>query len=86
MKSLTKWQWLSCAAFGVIDRACCGIGMNQGQITCLPFEIPCAYRNQYVYWDAFHPTQSAAYVFAWRAVNGPPNDAYPINVQQMALL
>ncbi|XP_061359404.1 GDSL esterase/lipase At1g71250-like [Gastrolobium bilobum] len=73
-------------SFNVIDRACCGIGMNRGQITCLPFQVPCAFRNQYVYWDAFHPTQSAVYVFAWRAVNGPPNDCYPINIQQMALM
>ncbi|XP_027356515.1 GDSL esterase/lipase At1g71250 [Abrus precatorius] len=71
-------------AFTVIDRACCGIGRNQGQITCLPFMIPCANRNQYVFWDAFHPTQSAIYVFAWRAVHGPLNDCYPVNLQQMA--
>ncbi|TKY68038.1 GDSL esterase/lipase [Spatholobus suberectus] len=73
-------------SFNVVDRACCGIGRNRGQITCLPFQFPCAYRNQFVFWDAFHPTESAMYVFAWRAVNGPPDDAYPINMKQMALI
>ncbi|KAI9101410.1 hypothetical protein K1719_023892 [Acacia pycnantha] len=73
-------------AFTVIDRGCCGIGRNQGQITCLPLEAPCPNRNQYAFWDAFHPSQAAAYVFSWRAVNGPPSDSYPINIQQMALL
>ncbi|XP_054795347.1 GDSL esterase/lipase At1g71250-like [Prosopis cineraria] len=73
-------------SFSVIDRGCCGMGRNQGQITCLPFQVPCPNRSQYVFWDAFHPTQSAAYVFSWRAVNGPPSDSYPINIQQMALL
>ncbi|XP_028796823.1 GDSL esterase/lipase At1g71250-like [Neltuma alba] len=73
-------------SFSVIDRGCCGIGRNQGQITCLPLQVPCLNRGQYVFWDAFHPTQSAAYVLSWRAVNGPPSDSYPINIQQMALL
>ncbi|KAI4331978.1 hypothetical protein L6164_016921 [Bauhinia variegata] len=70
--------------FSVIDSACCGIGRNQGQITCLPYGVPCPNRDQYVFWDAFHPTQAATYVLAWRAVNGPPSDSYPINVLQMA--
>ncbi|QHO56036.1 hypothetical protein HN51_010862 [Arachis hypogaea] len=73
-------------SFSVIDRACCGLGMYQGQITCLPLLAPCVSRNQYLYWDAFNPSQSAVYVYAWRVVNGPVNDAYPINLQQMAQL
>jgi len=39
-----------------------------------------------VFWDAFHPTESAIYVFAWRAFNGPQDDVYPINIKQMALI
>jgi len=74
------------AAFNVVDRACCGIGRNRGQLTCLPLQFPCTSRNQYVFWDAFHPTESATYVFAWRVVNGAPDDSYPINMQQMATI
>ncbi|KAF8062120.1 hypothetical protein N665_1204s0009 [Sinapis alba] len=76
------------AAYGlsVVDRACCGIGRNQGQITCLPFQNPCPNRSQYLFWDAFHPTQSALSVLVRRAFYGPPNDAYPVNIQQMTLL
>lgn len=70
--------------FKVIDRGCCGVGRNQGQVTCLPFSIPCAERNQYMFWDAFHPTQAVNQILAQRAYNGPPSDCYPINVQQMA--
>ncbi|KAK2433257.1 GDSL Lipase/Acylhydrolase superfamily protein [Trifolium repens] len=73
-------------AFTVIDRACCGIGLNRAQVSCLPMQLPCLNRDQHVFWDAFHPTQSAVYVFAWRAVNGPQTDCYPINIKQMALL
>ncbi|XP_050378414.1 GDSL esterase/lipase At1g71250-like [Argentina anserina] len=70
----------------VIDRACCGIGRNQGQITCLPFAVPCSNRNQYMFWDAFHPTEAANAVLAWRAFNGPTSYSYPINVQQLSLI
>ncbi|MED6110864.1 hypothetical protein PIB30_046870 [Stylosanthes scabra] len=73
-------------SFSVIDRACCGLGMYRGQITCLPYAMSCVTRNQYLYWDAFNPSQDAAYVYAWRVVNGPASDAYPINLQQMAQL
>lgn len=74
------------AGFRVVDRGCCGIGRNQGQITCLPFATPCYFRNQYVFWDAFHPTQAANAILAQRAFSGPPSDCYPINVQQLSLL
>ncbi|KDP31296.1 hypothetical protein JCGZ_11672 [Jatropha curcas] len=71
--------------FSVVDRGCCGIGRNQGQITCLPFTMPCSNRNVYVFWDAFHPTQAVNTILAQRAFSGPPRDCYPINVQQMTL-
>ncbi|KAG5529025.1 hypothetical protein RHGRI_029631 [Rhododendron griersonianum] len=72
--------------FKVIDRGCCGVGRNEGQATCLPFSIPCRERNQYMFWDAFHPTQAVHQILAQRAYTGPPSDCYPINLQQMALL
>ncbi|KAI3450956.1 hypothetical protein Pfo_007621 [Paulownia fortunei] len=72
--------------FSVTDRGCCGIGRNRGQITCLPFSVPCNNRNQYVFWDAFHPTQAVNQILARRAYSGSPSDCYPVNVQQMALL
>ncbi|XP_057432120.1 GDSL esterase/lipase At1g71250-like [Lotus japonicus] len=68
-----------------VDRACCGVGIYRGQLSCLPYQLPCAFRSQYIFWDAFHPTQSVINVFSWRAVNGPPDDCYPINIKQMAL-
>lgn len=74
------------AAFSVVDRACCGFGRNRGQISCLPLQLPCLSRERYLFWDAFHPTESAVYVFAWRAVNGPPNDVYPMNIKQMSVV
>ncbi|KAE8652639.1 hypothetical protein Csa_013496 [Cucumis sativus] len=72
--------------FSVVDTACCGVGLNRGQITCLPLQFPCLNRNEYVFWDAFHPTEAASYILAGRAFRGPPSDSYPINVQQLALI
>ncbi|RVW83641.1 GDSL esterase/lipase [Vitis vinifera] len=72
--------------FSVVDRGCCGLGRNQGQITCLPMQMPCLNRNEYVFWDAFHPTTAANVILAQTAFYGPPSDCYPINVQQMALI
>uniref|UniRef100_A0A2N9F4N4 SGNH hydrolase-type esterase domain-containing protein n=1 Tax=Fagus sylvatica TaxID=28930 RepID=A0A2N9F4N4_FAGSY len=70
--------------FRVTDRGCCGIGRNQGQISCPPLFIPCLTRDQYVFWDAFHPTQAVNEIIAQRAYSGSPSDCYPINVKQMA--
>ncbi|QCD89030.1 zeta-carotene desaturase [Vigna unguiculata] len=72
--------------FDIVDRACCGVGRDRGQISCLPLIYPCVNRRQTVFWDAFHPSESAIYVFAWRAVNGPQDDCYPVNIKQMALI
>ncbi|XP_062158864.1 GDSL esterase/lipase At5g08460-like [Alnus glutinosa] len=70
--------------FSVANKGCCGIGRNQGQITCLPMSIPCLKRDQYVFWDAFHPTEAVNQIIARRAYGGPPSDCYPINVKKMA--
>ncbi|WCJ36676.1 GDSL esterase/lipase At1g71250 [Euphorbia peplus] len=68
--------------FSVVDSGCCATG----QITCLPYQMPCSNRNHYIFWDAFHPTQSVNAILAQRAFTGPPRDCYPINVQQMTLI
>ncbi|KNA25329.1 hypothetical protein SOVF_007480 [Spinacia oleracea] len=76
------------AAYGfkVIDRGCCGIGRNQGQITCLPFQTPCMNREEYVFWDAFHPTSHVNVILGRRAFNGGSDVSYPMNIQQLATL
>lgn len=74
------------AGLKVLDRGCCGIGRNQGQITCLPLAMPCMNRDEYVFWDAFHPTQAVNKIIAQRAYSGPTSDIYPMNVKQMAQL
>ncbi|KAE8715198.1 GDSL esterase/lipase [Hibiscus syriacus] len=43
----------SAFGFRVTKAGCCGVGRNNGQITCLPLQRPCRNRNEYLFWDAF---------------------------------
>ncbi|KAH7544693.1 hypothetical protein FEM48_Zijuj01G0012800 [Ziziphus jujuba var. spinosa] len=57
-----------------------------GQVRCIPFGNTCANRNEYVFWDAFHPTEVASVAFASRAYKALlPTDAYPYDISQLAL-
>lgn len=72
--------------FDVIDKGCCGVGRNNGQITCLPLQTPCEDRTKYLFWDAFHPTEVANVINAKKAYNSTSSsDVYPMNIQQLAL-
>ncbi|XP_062183534.1 GDSL esterase/lipase At1g33811-like [Phragmites australis] len=73
--------------FTVLDRGCCGVGRNNGQITCLPLQRPCDDRSKYIFWDAFHPTEAANRIYAAKAFNSTStSDAYPINISQLAAI
>ncbi|KAJ8759496.1 hypothetical protein K2173_007109 [Erythroxylum novogranatense] len=72
--------------FSVLNRGCCGIGRNRGQITCLPFQTPCDDRNKYFFWDAFHPTEAVNILMGRKAFNGDTTIVYPMNIEQLANL
>lgn len=72
--------------FDVVDTGCCGVGKNNGQITCLPLQTPCDNRRKYLFWDAFHPTEAANILLAKKAYTDKSRAfAYPINIQQLAM-
>lgn len=71
--------------FEVMDKGCCGVGRNNGQITCLPLQQPCADRQKYIFWDAFHPTEKAN-IYLAKATYTSQSYTYPINIQQLANL
>ncbi|MED6197918.1 hypothetical protein PIB30_061332 [Stylosanthes scabra] len=75
-------------AYGFVttNRACCGIGRFRGMISCLPYSIPCSNRDQYVFWDAFHPSEAVDKILALKAFNGSTSDIYPVNVSQIAIM
>jgi phospholipase/lecithinase/hemolysin len=77
------------AAYGftVLDRGCCGVGRNNGQITCLPMQTPCDDRSKYIFWDAFHPTEAANRIIAAKVFNSSSTAyANPINVSRLAAM
>ncbi|KAM7258170.1 hypothetical protein ACFE04_013911 [Oxalis oulophora] len=73
--------------FRVTNAGCCGIGRNNGQITCLPLQTPCRNRDQYLFWDAFHPTDAANVVIAKRSYRAQKSsDTYPTDIRGLAQL
>ncbi|XP_052189009.1 GDSL esterase/lipase At1g71691 [Diospyros lotus] len=72
--------------FRVTNYGCCGIGRFGGQITCLPFQMPCANRKQYMFWDAFHPTEAVNILMGIKAFNGSIHEVYPMNIEQLAAI
>ncbi|XP_031392277.1 GDSL esterase/lipase At5g45670-like [Punica granatum] len=73
--------------FAVTDQACCGIGKNHASILCLPNFIPCKNRDQYVFWDSWHPTEAASLVAVKRLFgNNARSFTYPITILELAEL
>ncbi|XP_058101000.1 GDSL esterase/lipase At1g29670-like [Magnolia sinica] len=73
--------------FTVTNTGCCGVGRNNGQITCLPLQTPCRNRKQYVFWDAFHPTEAVNVIIGGRSYRAQSSsDAHPIDIQRLAQL
>ncbi|EPS61267.1 hypothetical protein M569_13531, partial [Genlisea aurea] len=77
----------SAYGFRVTNAGCCGIGRNNGQITCLPLETPCPNRREYVFWDAFHPTEHANVIIARRSYSAEKeSDSHPYDIRRLAEL
>ncbi|KAL2473716.1 GDSL esterase/lipase [Forsythia ovata] len=77
----------SAFGFKVTNAGCCGVGRNNGQITCLPLQTPCRNRNEYIFWDAFHPTEAANIIVGRRSYSAQKaSDAYPMDIRRLAQL
>ncbi|KAL8108228.1 GDSL esterase/lipase At1g29670-like [Apium graveolens] len=73
--------------FKVTNEGCCGIGKYRGQITCLPGISTCTNRNEYLFWDAYHPTEATNRIGAKRSYTKEiPSDAYPFDIQTLVTL
>ncbi|XP_059669421.1 GDSL esterase/lipase At1g29670-like [Cornus florida] len=73
--------------FRVTNAGCCGVGRNNGEVTCLPQQTPCQNRNEYIFWDAFHPTDAANVIVGRRSYTAAsPSDAYPYDIRRLAQL
>ncbi|PWA81946.1 SGNH hydrolase-type esterase domain-containing protein [Artemisia annua] len=48
--------------FNVTDKPCCTVSTTIGAGQCAPNQVPCDSRQNYVFWDAFHPTEGISLV------------------------
>lgn len=69
--------------FTVTDKACCETKPNG---FCFPESTPCANRNEYVWFDAIHPTEAVNNFVALAAYNSAdyPGVTYPLDISQLA--
>ncbi|XVF27245.1 hypothetical protein REPUB_Repub14bG0089900 [Reevesia pubescens] len=64
--------------------ACCQVvGQHGGLVPCGSFSQICSDRTKYVFWDPFHPTDSANLIMAKHILDGDLNFVSPINVRQL---
>ncbi|XP_076955202.1 GDSL esterase/lipase At1g29670-like [Bidens hawaiensis] len=85
--SMEVIQQPSSSGFRVVNSACCGMGLNNGALTCLPFEVPCLDRNKYFFWDAYHSTEAANKIASrrtYQALN--ESDVYPLDIYHLVQL
>ncbi|XP_024989362.1 GDSL esterase/lipase At1g71250-like [Cynara cardunculus var. scolymus] len=69
--------------FKSVDTACCGEGWLNAEKTCTPEANMCSNRDEYLFWDLYHPTQYAAELAAMTLYNGGPQFVTPINFAQL---
>ncbi|KAF5443738.1 hypothetical protein F2P56_036273 [Juglans regia] len=70
--------------FTNVKIACCGVGRLNAESNCNPNANLCPSRNNYLFWDLFHPTESAAQLAAVTLFSGPTRFVAPINFSQLA--
>ncbi|CAL1389755.1 unnamed protein product [Linum trigynum] len=63
--------------------ACCGQGPYNGVGQCTPASNLCSNRDEYVYWDPYHPTERSAEAILEVILTGPPDVISPINLNTM---
>ncbi|XP_074361086.1 GDSL esterase/lipase At4g28780-like [Apium graveolens] len=70
-------------AFGFKEArmACCGQGPFNGVGLCTRFSFLCADRQNYVFWDAYHPTEQANRIIVDTIYNGTAEHMDPMNLQ-----
>ncbi|KAF7840383.1 GDSL esterase/lipase [Senna tora] len=69
--------------FKVLDAGCCKVG-EIGQ--CVANEKPCENRNEYVFYDGFHPTEALNVLTAIASYNASnPAFTYPMDISHLIL-
>ncbi|CAM6106093.1 unnamed protein product [Calypogeia fissa] len=72
--------------FTVVNEGCCGGGTYRAQVLCQPTASVCSNRKEYVFWDAYHPTEAANLILAKQMYTGGVKAVTPMNVKQLLAL
>jgi len=73
---------VSSFGFRVFNASCCQVN-EIGQ--CIPGRTPCPNRNEYFFWDSYHPTEAVNKIVAQRSFNAiHPTDASPVDISHLA--
>uniref|UniRef100_A0ACD5W1T1 Uncharacterized protein n=1 Tax=Avena sativa TaxID=4498 RepID=A0ACD5W1T1_AVESA len=66
--------------FRTAKEACCGQGPNNGVGFCTVASRMCANRDEYVFWDAYHPTERANRIIVSQFMTGSNDYITPLNL------
>lgn len=66
-----------------IKEACCGLGNLKADIPCIPISTYCSNRKNHLFWDLYHPTETASGIFANVIYSGSQQFTTPMNVEQL---
>ncbi|OIS98285.1 gdsl esteraselipase [Nicotiana attenuata] len=67
-----------------VDSSCCITSDTIAKGQCRKGEVPCSNRNQYIFFDNFHPAEIANMATARRSFTALlPSDAYPMDISQL---
>ncbi|KAL2252156.1 UNVERIFIED_CONTAM: GDSL esterase/lipase [Sesamum indicum] len=76
---------LSALGIRVSNAPCCQVSESVG--LCIAGKVPCSNRDEYSFWDNFHPTEILNRAVAQRAYTAVlPSDAYPFDIRCLAQL
>ena len=70
----------------VLDTGCCGGAGRSGAGKCDRRARLCPNRQNYLFWDGFHPTEAASAVAALALFADPGRYVHPINITWLAAL
>lgn len=66
-----------------IKAACCGLGNLKADIPCIPISSFCSNRENHLFWDLYHPTETASSIFANVIYSGSQQFTTPMNVEHL---
>lgn len=77
---------LNWTGFKESKTACCGQGPYNGFGLCTVFSNICDNRDDYVFWDPFHPSERANRLIVEQIFNGSRTHMYPKNLNTIMAL